>query len=210
MVYKRGNVPLEVSIWTMPIGGGEARQITKSLTQDRYPCWSPDGKSVAFIRTLRQSEKEAVRHMFVTSIEGGAIRQITSESDKVGAASIDWSPDGKMIAHFSRDNTINLIPAEGGEHKVVSKVEGVHSHCDLAWSPAGDELAYTSAGRLMVVSLKSGATREVQTGILEKGAQNFHIDWSPDGTKFAFSAGFGGDEELCLMEDFIHLVKNWK
>ncbi len=191
MAYKSGILPLEVNIWTKPIGGGEARQITKSPTQDRYPCWSPDGKSVAFIRTLLESENEAIRQIFVTSSEGGAVHQITSESDRVGPASIDWSPDGKMIAYFSRDNTINLIPAQGGEPKVLSKVEDFHGHCDLAWSPDGTELAYTSAGRLMVVSLKSGATREVQTGILEKGAQNFHIDWSPDGTKFAFSAGFG-------------------
>ena len=115
-----------------------------------------------------------------------------------------------MIAYFPRDNTINLIPAERGEHKVLAKVEAFHSHSDLAWSPDGNELAYTSADRLMVVSLRSGQTREVQTGVLEKGVANFYVDWSPDGSKLAFSAGFGGDEELWLMEDFLHLVKNKK
>jgi len=60
----------------------------------------------------------------------------------------------------------------------------------------------------MVVSLKSGQTREVQTGVLEKGVQDFYIDWSPDGSKIAFSAGYFREEELWLMEDFLHLVKN--
>jgi WD40 repeat protein len=121
---------------------------------------------------------------------GGAARQITSESDKVGLGSIDWSPDGKTIARFSRDNTINLIPAKGGERRALLDLGSLDRswHSDLAWSPDGDELAYTSGGRLMVVSLKSGRTREVRTGILENGVQDFYIDWSPDGIRSAFSA----------------------
>lgn len=209
MAAKKGSQPLEVNIWTAPITGGEAKQITQSpsSTQDRYPCWSPDGRSVAFLRY--KPGAEPIPHIFVTSSEGGAARQITSEFNKVGLGSIDWSPDGKTIAYFSRDNTINLVPAEGGEHKVLLDLGSVtHDwYSDLAWSPDGKELAYTSADRLMVVSLKNGQTREVQTGVLDKGVADFYIDWSPDGNKLAFSATHGGDEELWLMEDFLHLVK---
>jgi len=205
-----GKTGIRTDIWTVPATGGGPRQITQSPTQDRFPCWSPDGKSVAFIRYTPNSEGGYVHHILVTSSEGGEARQITSESDKVGWASIDWSPDGKMIAYFSKDKTISLIPAWGGEHKVLSDVGSFGPHSDLAWSPDGNELAYTSAsaGRLMVVSLKSGETREVPTGVLDEGVQNFHIDWSPDGSKFALSAGFGGDNELWLMEDFLHLVRS--
>jgi Tol biopolymer transport system component len=212
MAGKKGSQPLEVSIWTAPVAGGEPKQITQSPspTQDRYPCWSPDGKSVAFLRY--KPGAAPIPQIFVTSSNGGAARQITSEYNKVGLGSIDWSPDGKTIAYFSRDNTINLIPAEGGEHKVLLGVGSFNRNwfSDLAWSPDGNELAYTSADRLMVVFLKSGQTREVQTGVLEKGVQDFFMDWSPDGSKLAFSAGFGGDEELWLMEDFLHLIKGNK
>jgi Tol biopolymer transport system component len=205
--YKHGNPSLQVNIWTVPVAGGEAKQITQipSPTQDAYPCWSPDGKSVAFLRY--KPGPVPIAQIFVTSSNGGAARQITSESSKVSLGSIDWAPDGKTIAYFSRDNTINLIPADGGEHRVLSDAASRNWFSDLAWSPDGNELAYTSAGRLMVVSLKSGQTREVQTGVLEKEVQDFFIDWSPDGSKLAFSAGSGGDEELWLMEDFLHLVK---
>lgn len=212
MAYKQASQPLEVSIWTAPVAEGEAKQITRipSPNQDRYPCWSPDGKSVAFLRYIPGANP--LPQIFVTSSNGGAARQITSEDNKVGLGSIDWSPDGKTIAYFSRDNTINLIPAAGGEHKVLMDLGSLdHNwYSDLAWSPDGTELAYTSAGRLMVVSLKTGETREIQTGVLEKGVADFYIDWSPDGSKLAFSATYGGDEELWLMEDFLHLVKNKK
>jgi Tol biopolymer transport system component len=205
---RMGSQPLEVSIWTAPVAGGEAKRITQSPgpTQDRYPCWSPDGKSVAFLRY--RPGPAPMPQIFVTSTNGGAARQITSESDKVGLGSIDWSPDGKTIAYFSRDNTINLIPAEGGEHKALLDVGSPDRNwfSDLAWSPDGNELAYTSGDRLMVVSLNSGQTREVQTGVLEEGVRDFYIDWSPDGSRFAFSATHGGEDELWLMEDFLHLV----
>ncbi len=208
---EKGLQPIEVNIWTAPVtGGAPPVQITQSLspTQDRYPCWSPDGKSVAFLRY--QPGADPIPQIYVTSSVGGAPRQITSDYNNVGLGSIDWSPDGKTIAYFSRDHKINLIPAAGGEHRVLLALDGHNWFNDLAWSPDGNEIAYTSTGRLMVVSLKGGQTREVQTGVLERTAQNFYIDWSPDGKKFAFSAGFGGDEELWLMENFLQLVKNKK
>jgi len=207
MGAKTGTQPLKVNIWTESVAGGEPRQITESPSQDRYPCWSPDGNSVAFLREWMKPDGDWVFNIFVTALDGGETRQITSESDRVGYASIDWCPDGNWIAYFSKDNTINLIPLQGGEPRVLLNVGSFGPHSDLSWSPDGNELGYTSAGKLMVFSLQSGETREVQTGVLGKGAQNFHIDWSPDGTKFVFSAGFGGESELWLMEDFLHLIK---
>jgi Tol biopolymer transport system component len=207
---KRGGQPIEVGIWTVPVSGGKPKQIIQSPspTQNRYPCWSPDGKSVAFLRY--KPGPAPIPQIFVASSSGEAARQMTSDNNKVGLGSIDWSPDGKTIAYFSRDNTINLIPAAGGEHKVLLDLGRFNRNwfSDLAWSPDGNELAYTAADQLMVLSLKSGQTREVQTGVLGKGVQDFYIDWSPDGSKLAFSAAHGGDEELWLMEDFLHLVKN--
>jgi Tol biopolymer transport system component len=207
MAYKEGTRPLEVNIWTVPAEGGEPTQVTKSPTQDRHPSWSPDGKFIAFCRYEQKAKDDYEMNIFLTSSQGGEVRKISTGSNRVDYASIDWSPDGKYIAYFSRDKTINLIPAEGGEHRVLVDVGSVNGHSNLSWSPDGKELAYTSNGRLMVVSLDGGEPREVETGVLKKGVQNFHIDWSPDGGKFVFSARSGGDHELWLMEDFSHLVK---
>lgn len=205
--YKEGTRPLEVNIWTIPAEGGKPEQITKGLDQDRYPCWSPDGKRIAFIRTTEKSKDEYVMNIYVVPTEGGEVRQLTSEADRVAYATIKWAPDGNHIAYFSLDKTINMKPLQGGEPRVLVNVENVHGHCELSWSPDGKELAYTSKGRIMVVSLEGGEPREIKTGILNEEVLNFHINWSPDGKKFAFTAGFGGDEELWLMEDFLPVEK---
>ncbi len=46
--------------------------------------------------------------ILVTSSNGRAPRQITSEHNKVDLGSINRSPDVKTIACFARDRTINL------------------------------------------------------------------------------------------------------
>jgi len=204
---KAGVRPLEVNIWTIPVEGGKPKQITKGLAQDRYPCWSPDGKRIAFIRSTEKSKDEYVMNIYDVPAEGGEVRQVTSEADRVAYATIKWAPDGNQIAYFSLDKTINVKPLHSGEPRVVVDVENVHGHCELSWSPDGKELAYTSRGRIMVVSSEGREPREIKTGILNEEVENFHIDWSADGKKFAFTAGFGGDEELWLMEDFLSLVK---
>jgi Tol biopolymer transport system component len=181
----------EVDIYTIPVEGGESKKLTISPGQDRFPCWSPDGKSIAFI----------------VRTEGGEVRQLTSESHRVQWSTIAWSPDGKSIAYFSEDKAIRVIPVQGGESSEVIKVEDVSMHSELAWSPEGKNLAYSSKGSIWVVSMDGGEPDEIKTGLDAKAS---HISWSPDGKKIAFTASKGGDTELWLMEDFLPLVEGTK
>jgi Tol biopolymer transport system component len=186
-----------VNIWTIPVEGGEPTQLTTSPGHDHFPCWSPDGKSIAFIRYPEPSKEMSI---CIVPTEGGEVRQLTSESHKVQWSTISWSPDGKSIAYFSEDKTIRVIPVQGGESRVVVKVEDVSSHSELAWSPDGSKLAYSSKGSIWAVLLDGGEPEEIKTGL---DAKANHISWSPDGKKIAFSAAHGGDQELWVMENFL-------
>jgi len=214
---------LLVNIWTVPVGGGQPRRITDFRDLDtRFPCWAPDGRAVAFVArdtaksTAAATKPEAlVFQIYVVSPDGTGLRRVTSNAHQVDWSDVAWSPDGKWIAFFSREKTLSLVPVEGGESRVVADLRKIDSllvsgvgglsQCEIAWSPDGRELAFSSDGRLWRVGVGGGAITEVRTSL--DGVRATHLDWSPDGRTIAFVGSEGGDEELWVMEDFLHLVK---
>ncbi len=210
-----------LGLWIMPLEGGQPIPLTASPEshQDRYPCWSHDGKSVLFIRTPSQGSS----NIYMISAEGGEARPITSASDQVASSSIASSPDGKWVAYFSHDsalsegkappgessssaNCIKIKPIDGGAPRIVTPVHHRGGHEELCWSPDGKMIAYNANMGIWVVSASGGTPKQVETGLDESLIHN-HISWSPDGRTFAFSGFRIADPELWLMEDFLPLVK---
>ncbi|NQU80734.1 MAG: PD40 domain-containing protein [Bacteroidetes bacterium] len=199
-----------VHIMIVPVEGGEPAVITQSPTQDRFPCWSPDGKNIAFIRYHGNSKGNIVMDIYVISSNGGEAKQITSENENVDWSSIKFSPDGNHIAYFSRDSSIKMIPLQGGKPKEIVKVKSLNSHNEIIMLKDGKHMVYTSDWKIWMVSLDGGEPTQIKTGLNNW----FHsqIAQSPDGKKLAFTA-FNvtvGDSDLWLMEDFLPEKKDSK
>ncbi|MDE6366395.1 MAG: peptidase S41, partial [Muribaculaceae bacterium] len=62
-------------IYTVPVTGGRATQLTTDPAYDTKPLWSPDGKSIAFNSTRRES-----KDIYVMPANGGTPRRITTHS----------------------------------------------------------------------------------------------------------------------------------
>lgn len=62
-------------IYTVPVTGGQARQLTSNPAYDTAPVWSPDGKSLAF-----SSDRDGSTDVFVISAGGGTARRLTTHS----------------------------------------------------------------------------------------------------------------------------------
>ncbi|MDP1762512.1 MAG: S9 family peptidase [Sediminibacterium sp.] len=77
-------------IYIVPVDGSSApRQLTARETASQ-PAWGPDGKQLAFIRTV-----DGKPQIFLLSLDGGEPVQLTKF--KYGAGSPKWSSDGKKI-----------------------------------------------------------------------------------------------------------------
>jgi dipeptidyl aminopeptidase/acylaminoacyl peptidase len=75
-------------------GNTTPTQLTTAKEGASQPTWGPDGKRLAFVRTI-----DGKPQIFILSMEGGEPMQLTTL--KYGATNPKWSPDGKQIIFSS-------------------------------------------------------------------------------------------------------------
>ena len=79
-------------IYTLPIAGGEATNISAGLAWEMQPSWSPDGSRIAFT-----SDRAGGDNIWTMNPDGSDKEQVTDESFRL-LNNATWSPDGRFIA----------------------------------------------------------------------------------------------------------------
>ncbi len=127
-------------IYTLPIGGGEATDISPGLAWEEQPRFSPDGKSIAFT-----SDRGGGDNIWITAPDGSNPRQVTKESYRL-VNSPAWSLDGDWIAvrkHFTKFRSagageIWLYHRSGGDGLQLTTKPNDQKDCgEPAFSPDG-------------------------------------------------------------------------
>ena len=84
------------SLWVANADGTDAVQLTSpedaTPTFDTDPAWSPDGESIAFLRTSNPTAESD--GLYVVPADGGDEEQLASDR----APPIGWSPDSETVA----------------------------------------------------------------------------------------------------------------
>src|SRR5438034_10714298 len=100
-------------------------------------AFSPDGKSVAFVRSVDDTHGA----VWVVPAVGGEARRLTN--DDFGAAYPRWSPDGKQILFAGvEDRALWGVPAAGGEPRRVFKHDATTWELEGDWSPDGSQIVF--------------------------------------------------------------------
>ncbi|NOZ00111.1 MAG: S9 family peptidase [Chloroflexi bacterium] len=81
------------NLWTVPTGGGAARQFTCGDQTDNMPRWSPDGSRIAFLSN--RSDREKPPQIYLIPAGGGEARPLTSIAGEI--SNLSWSPDGRKL-----------------------------------------------------------------------------------------------------------------
>ena len=169
-------------IWLVPIGGGQARQVTYGPSWDSHPAWSPDGQFLAYAHQ-RPGRTELLVHNLAT---GGSIT-IYSTEQTIGQ--IAYAPRGGEIffLHDRNQHEAHLwrVPIGGGEAKQLTFTEDWHEW-SFAFSPDGSEVLLNH-GRYGSSDLyRLGIDSLEVTRLTNTPADEFSVAWSADGESIVF------------------------
>ena len=81
-------------IWVIPASGGTATQLTTGAGDERWPVWSPDGSTIAYV---------ADEKIWAIPASGGEPVRLIDDSGVCAYNGIAWSSDGSKIAYTKRE-----------------------------------------------------------------------------------------------------------
>ncbi len=90
-------------IYTLPIGGGEAKRIHGGMSFESQPVFSPDGKSIVFL-----SDRSGTENVWVSKTDGSEPKAITKDK-KMMYVSPSWTSDGNYIIVSKSEQSIGTF-----------------------------------------------------------------------------------------------------
>lgn len=162
------------ALWRSKTDGSKRLQLTFAPLQALSPCWSPDGKRIAF----QGGRGGAFDQIYLVSAEGGTPEPLFKEQH--ARIRPNWSPDGNSLV-FSYAPWIETAP-HGVEilnlmTNQVKQLPGSEGLLLAAWSPNGRYIVARRGDHhaLMLFDFRTQRWTE-----LTKGELNW-ADWSRDG-----------------------------
>jgi dipeptidyl aminopeptidase/acylaminoacyl peptidase len=197
-------------IWTVNTRNGRTVQLTEGQVYDEYgPCWSPDGKEIAFCSNRTKDpdlDPEAI-DLFVMGVGGGEFRKI--ETPPGPKESPRFSPDGKWLAYYGREGKgqwwkqtrVWVVPSDGSRRAknltahfdfnvsswTINDMGGSPPMMPPTWSNDGNTLYFQVAhhGNTVLNSISlDGDDKSLTTVIGDKGVVG-SLNFSRDQRKLA-------------------------
>jgi Tol biopolymer transport system component len=195
-------------LWSSKPNGSELRQLTFGRVRDARPAWSPDGRSLLFVRG-REPERTDVWRV---AADGNGLRRLTSDGHSF-LSYLDhvWSPDGRRFAFVScagrkcasGRNDVFVMSTKGGARRRLTWSDDNNTP---TWSPDGRLVAYftakdtdlehTSNAEIEVVRPDGSGRRSVtRSGShhLQLAGNSTGMSWSPSGRRIVFDADSNED-----------------
>jgi Tol biopolymer transport system component/DNA-binding winged helix-turn-helix (wHTH) protein len=199
VAFSEANAEGRSAITLLSLADHSTRRLTSPPVEhfDSQPAFSPDGKTMAFVRT---SGPGAVDDLFLVPIEGGVPRRLTFDNREIYGPPA-WTEDGRhLIFSSARAGLQGLwrLPAAGGDPRAEANASTNAYY--PAISTKAHRLAYTrmiNSSNIWQLTLKDRTHGQRKASIVI-AAQGFasHPQFSPDGTKIAFESDRSGYQEI--------------
>jgi len=141
---------------------------------DEQPSWSPDGRSIAFLREGQ---------IWIVRADGTHARALTKGGSAIATEPVTWSPHGRWIGFINGSSILRIVRPDGTGRRMIA------TESMFAWSPDGKRIAVTDCLRFGVPESCRIALIPVAPGrklALTKGGPDWVQAWSPDGKAIAY------------------------
>lgn len=158
LVYGVGDDFDTKQLWTVNVDGSGARQLpipTEASTDLDAPRWSPDGRSIAFVRLNQPAGHDAFMNVQKIDVATGAVTTIYTPPPGVGTWWISWAPDGRRLAVDLVDyqsNTSNKVTGSAvaivdltqpnPQARALTPSSMFATYPD--WRPSGDRIVFNT------------------------------------------------------------------
>ena len=195
----------DTAIWLARTDGSEPPRAITSGIRDTSPRWSPDGRRLAFVRSVEKDGRPQPAQIHLMAMAGGEPWAITDIPR--GAGNPEWAPDGKTIAFSSTARPADLTSAQKPaadkprESDVRVITEAVYRANGI---PGGGYVDRDRPNQIWIVPVPGTASDKTTPVAVTSGefsATNHR--WSRDGSRLFFTADrrrepyyFPGDSDL--------------
>ena len=191
VVVNQAKDDYETSLWLVPSTGASAPRPLTAGPRDTSPRWSPDGKTLAFVRAVEKDGKTQPPQIYVLPFTGGEAAPVTNLPR--GASGPVWSPDGTRLVFASSTKDGDFAPP-GPKSDVRVITSAVYRSNGGGWDDP------ERPSHLWVTSVRPGAEPAKATALTSGRFSESGAVWSADGSRVFFVSN-PVDEPYYLQSD---------
>jgi dipeptidyl aminopeptidase/acylaminoacyl peptidase len=170
-------------IYSVPVEGGETRQVTDDGSSCYHPRWKPDGSAIGYI-----SAASGDPQIWEVSVNGTENQQVSSIEG--GITGFEYSPNGNMVL-YTKNVKLEKTPSEIYEDLPLVNVKMID---DLMYRHWDDWHDYSYSHIFITTIREDGISdgKDIMEGEqwdapLSPYFDQAEISWSPDGKYIAYT-----------------------
>ncbi|MFC2167508.1 hypothetical protein ACFLRW_00875 [Acidobacteriota bacterium] len=189
------------NIYYMDRDGGNLTKIAENAYQ---PCWSGDGKQIAYLKgeySRYSSSSWSNKGLEIYDLK--AKQSKPHPNPEIGLLfNLCWSPDGNWFTATSRAHGRGGSNIAFGAENTTQMSLSIRG-CRPDISPDGKQISWGRSDHVLMVgdldftSSQNNVTNQTPVIACTDNYMTYHVDWSPDGNYLTFSYGStSGDQAI--------------